>query len=250
MGQPVPFLRALHAILATWPLAVIIPARAGDLFRSVAIRDLVPVAEGSGSVVAEKAVDVQSLCLLAIAGATVHGAYEWAGVAAAILVAEWVFVLLVLRFRGLFDRLPMPAKIRGLAAKVTAPLEALVRSPRHLLGVTATSIVAWVNASGIVHVLLMVFRVEVIPFTETLAYWPLAVFAGLLPLTAAGVGTRDAAFLGLVVAGGLPEAAEGGVLAATLGYSIVATFLLALLGLPFGLRLYFRARDTKTPETP
>jgi uncharacterized membrane protein YbhN (UPF0104 family) len=59
-----------------------------------------------------------------------------------------------------------------------------------------------------------------------------AILAGLLPVTLGGLGTRDAAFIYLLrtVAG---RAAGASVLAATIGYSAVAMWSFAIVGLPF-----------------
>ena len=53
--------------------------------------------EGISSVIAEKAVDVQSLCILAILGTLHVGYYRWAMLPAAILAAEWTVVIMLVR---------------------------------------------------------------------------------------------------------------------------------------------------------
>lgn len=67
-----------------------------------------------------------------------------------------------------------------------------------------------------------------VPLIESLALSPLAILAGLIPLTFAGIGTRDAALVFLYAAFlSAPEAAALGLLC-TARY-----FLPALAGLPF-----------------
>ena len=88
LGHPIPFGRAARAMLATWPMALLAPARASDLLRALAIADLCPPLRGAGSVVAEKAIDVQSLCLLAIVGSIAYGVPLVAVLAAGMLGAR------------------------------------------------------------------------------------------------------------------------------------------------------------------
>ena len=59
--------------------------------------------------------------------------------------------------------------------------------------------------------------------------------------TVAGVGTRDAAFVYLLRASG-HAFDEGAVVAGTLGYAAFGTWLLAIVGIPFTVRLLLRAR--------
>jgi uncharacterized membrane protein YbhN (UPF0104 family) len=235
MSRRVSFLRCAHAVLATWPLAVIIPARAGDVLRAGAIRDEVPFLEGAGSVVAEKVLDIQSLCLLSIVGTLLHGLYAWTAVAAGVLVAEWVVIALLLRRGAAIEGTPF-ARFAPKVNRLLVALRALFRSPWHLAGVIGSSLAAWTFASIIVHLLLLATGSD-LSFGVTMSLWPLAIFAGMVPITVAGMGTRDAAFLIAVRASVDVPVREESVLAATLGYSLIATWLLVILGLPFAIRL-------------
>jgi uncharacterized protein (TIRG00374 family) len=115
-------------------------------------------------------------------------------------------------------------------------LRALFRSPWHLVGVIGSSLAAWTLASIIVHLLLLATGSD-LSFGVTMSLWPLAIFAGMVPVTVAGMGTRDAAFLIALRASVDVPVREESVLAATLGYSLIATWLLVILGLPFAIRL-------------
>lgn len=81
-----------------------------------------------------------------------------------------------------------------------------------------------------------------IPLPVVMALAPLAILAGLLPLTFAGIGSRDAAFL-VVFAGWMTPAA-----AAALGLlSILRYAVPALAGLPFAARYLAVARSPDGP---
>lgn len=75
-----------------------------------------------------------------------------------------------------------------------------------------------------------------IPAAAILGLWPLAVFAGMLPVTVGGIGTRDGAFLGLVALTTAGAIAESAVLAATFGYGLVLVVLPGIVGIPLMVR--------------
>ena len=250
MAYSVSYLRCAHAVLAVWPLAVIIPARAGDVLRAGAVRDEVPFVEGAGSVMVEKAFDVQSLCVLSIVGSALHGFYAWAATAAAILLAEWTVVVVLFRYRDAALKTRALRRFSGKINQLLTALDAVLRSPVHLVGVAACSLLAWVISSAIVHLLLLATDQDM-AFGVTLSLWPIAVFAGMLPVTVAGMGTRDALFLFALQATSERPVAEQSVLAATLGYSLVATWMLVVIALPFAIRFALRlTRPVKqAPQT-
>jgi uncharacterized membrane protein YbhN (UPF0104 family) len=64
---------------------------------------------------------------------------------------------------------------------------------------------------------------------------------GVAPLTLGGMGTRDAAFLAMLAARGV-HVDPSSVLVATMGYSVVAVWSFALIGLPFMARETLRVR--------
>jgi hypothetical protein len=136
--------------------------------------------------------------------------------------------------------------VRGKLERLLFALDALSDKPRMLLAVVLTSLASWTLAAGIVQTLLVAAGAEV-PFGHTLGLWPIAIFAGMLPVTIAGMGTRDAAFVYALSTtdptGGLREES---VLVATLGYSLVTTFTVAAIGIPFALSLARGFRSSRS----
>lgn len=241
LGHPVPFGRAARAMLATWPMALLAPARASDLLRALAIADLCPPLRGAGSVLAEKAIDVQSLCLLAIVGSIAFGVPLVAVLAAGMLVCEWIFVWALVHRRAAIAKLPLLRRKPEKLEQVLVAFTALLQRPGRLVLVSATSLVSWIVGTALFQCLLLMFDAEV-GIAATLALWPAAIFAGMMPLTLAGMGTRDAAFIYLLRAAGHTPVHEGAVLAATLGYSAVGTWLFAILGIPLAVQFVLRLR--------
>jgi uncharacterized protein (TIRG00374 family) len=246
LGYRVPLGRALAAMLATWPLALFTPSRASDVLRAVAIKDLCPPVIGAGAVLAEKAIDVQALCLLTMIGASVRGLWPIVVIACVVLVAEWAVVGLLMHSGEVLERLPVLRRRPEIVRQLLSALATLLRRPGSLLVAALSSFACWVAATLIAASLLAATRAEV-AFTSTLALWPPALLVGQLPFTLAGMGTRDVAFIYMLRASGYGELSESAVLAATFGYSFVATWLPALIGLPLAMRFFLGRTDKQEP---
>jgi uncharacterized membrane protein YbhN (UPF0104 family) len=237
LRRPVAYSRAVYAVLATFPLAAVTPSRLADLLRAVVVRDSVPVVEGMGSVLTEKLFDVQSLLVLALAGALAQGSRGEASelvTAAAVagLGLFWAgFAWLprhLRRWLGALDRWPRLAPV----GQILHGVEALRRDPRRLAVVLVLSIAGWLFSLMIIVALLRATGSS-LPWPLVLLAWPAAIFAGALPITASGLGTRDGAFL-LTISGLSPGPVEAApILAATLLYPLVTSWFYALVGLPF-----------------
>ncbi len=242
LGYAVPFRLCAEAVLTSWPLALVVPARAGDVVRAAVIREHVPFWEATGSVVAEKAIDVHNLAMIATVATVVHGFYLWTGVAASVVVAEWAFVLLVARYRHRLRGIRRIDKIVDKLEQLIRAFTALFRQPRYFFGVSAASLLAWALTVSLVYVLFLSTDARV-SLGLCFSLWPLAMFAGLLPFTVAGMGTRDGAFVYMLDhATGAEPLREGAILAATFGYAFVVSWFFAALGLPFAMRFLLRSR--------
>lgn len=234
MGYALGFGRALAVVLATWPLAVVTPSRANDLLRPVAVRDVVPLAVGAGAAVAEKAVDLLLLLFVAALGAALQGLMVWAGLITLVLGAEVVVLVLLFRRRAWLSRLPLLRRRPEAVASLADALGAMARAPGKLAAVACASLGIRFFTVVITHTLLVAVGAPVTWF-ETLTLWPAAMLVGVAPLTLGGMGTRDAAFLALLAARGTHVDASS-VLVATVGYSAIATWSFAVLGLPWMIR--------------
>jgi uncharacterized protein (TIRG00374 family) len=239
LGHRVPMGRALAAMLATWPIAMLTPARASDLLRGVAVRDLAPTFVGAGSVLAEKAIDVQSLCVMTIVGAVLYDIPIAAVLAVVMLIVEWAVILLIVRKRELIGRMPVLRRRPEKVAQLLLAFTGLLERPGRLLLAGVTSLLSWVMSTGMLYTLLVMTHADV-AIGPTLALWPAAVFTGMLPVTLAGMGTRDLAFIYLLRVSGWSPIHEGALLASTFGYSILGTVLLALIGIPFTVQFMLR----------
>ncbi len=248
LGYPIPLGRALAAMLATWPMAMLTPARASDLLRGVAVRDLAPTFVGAGSVLAEKAIDVQSLCVMTIVGAVLYDVPLAAVLAIAMIVAEWIVILLIVRKRELIANMPLLRRKPEKVAQLLMAFTGLLARPGRLALAGITSLLSWIMSTGMLYTLLVMTHAEV-EIGPTLALWPAAVFTGMLPVTLAGMGTRDLAFIYLLRVSGWAPILEGALLASTFGYSVLGTVLLAVIGIPFTVQFVLRTPRERMPAT-
>jgi uncharacterized protein (TIRG00374 family) len=243
------FWRALVAVLATWPLVVVTPSRAADFLRAVAVRRTVPLAAGTGSVLAEKVVDMSLLLLMAALGAAIEGLGIWSAVTGAALAGFVTVVLLLVTHRSRVARLPL---LRSHAEKIEdlfLAFDALFASPGRLWATCVLSLVIRAITLATTFALLRAVGADVDLF-DTCALWPIATLIGLLPLTLAGMGTRDATFMYLLAERG-HLVTRVNVLAATMAYSLINVGAFAVIGLPFLMHELGRAeRPDQAPAEP
>jgi uncharacterized membrane protein YbhN (UPF0104 family) len=240
MGYALPFRRALEVVLAAWPLAMVTPSRANDLLRPLAVRDVVPLAPATGSVLAEKAIDLFVLLLFAAAGAALQRLWAWSAAVGVLCVVEIAVVWLVVTRRGWLEQWPLLRGRRATIEDLFGAFEALGRAPLQLATLGVVSFVIRILTVAVTHALLVSVGAQV-RLMDTMTLWPVAMLVGIAPLTLGGMGTRDAAFLHLLTERGA-HAEPAQILAATVGYSAVAIASFALVGIPFMIRETLRMR--------
>lgn len=231
---------ANRLILAASALNMVLPSKMGDIAKAYFMRDRGHL---SGSlalslVVFEKACDLLSLLLWCAFGLLLYPQKDWLfWVMGATVVTGLVLGLLLLgspQFAGLFFRAGQaiaPKKLRAKLGQLSYSWREMHdyfwQDRARLLTVTATSLFLWFL--HLLQIWLFILALNAwVPFLSSLALSPLAILAGLMPLTFAGVGTRDAALIAFYAP--YFDAAT----AAALGVLCTSRYLLpALGGLPF-----------------
>ena len=244
--QGLPFWEANRLILAASVLNMVLPSKAGDIAKAYFMRDRGHL-NGSlalSLVVFEKACDMLSLLLWCLFGLLVYpqkDALFWGMTAAIFLgLAGGTLLLSSTRFANIAFNLgqklaPKKLKMRFKQLEVAwSEMHTYFwQDKRRLLTVVGSSIFIWLLHLLQIWFFILALKAEV-PFLSNLALSPLAILAGLLPLTFAGVGTRDAALI--VFYGSYFDEATG----AALGLLTTSRYFLpALGGLPF-LEHYLR----------
>lgn len=201
------FSEANKLILAASTLNMVLPSKMGDIAKAYFMQDRGHL---TGSlalslVVFEKTYDMLSLLLWCVFGLLLYPQKDFLFWVMTIGVAMGLGLgLAILSFPKVaksFFALAQSASPKKLKAKLGKMSYAwqemhdyFWRDKRHLLVIALTSIFIW-----FLHLLQIWFFILALnayaPFLANLALSPLAILAGLLPLTFAGVGTRDAALI-------------------------------------------------------
>jgi glycosyltransferase 2 family protein len=206
-GTSLGFLEANRLILGASVLNMILPSKMGDIVKAYFMRDRDHLS-GSLSlslVVFEKACDMLSLLMWCVFGLLVYPNKDglfWTMTAA--VAGGLIFGILLLGSRR-FAQFFFVIAIKFAPKKLKKKLENFQVSwkemhdyfwsdRQQLTIVAATSIFVWFL--HLLQIWLFILALKAwTPFIVNLALSPLSILAGLLPLTFAGVGTRDAALI-------------------------------------------------------
>lgn len=215
---------SLRAVLLANALNAVLPSKAGDVAKAAYLRRHGGRAQGVGTVVLERLVDLAVLGALAVAGGLVSGA-AWSLLGVALLGGVAVVLAALARLPA--ERLPLPAAARAKLGEALRVVRLWGRAPGAAAQTVAASLATWLAGGLLVAALARAFGAA-LPLPFVLAVFPAAILAGLVPLTVSGIGTRDAAFVALLA--GRVDLETATLIA--LGYTVFAYWLLALLGLP------------------
>ena len=173
--QPLSLVTALRQTLAASALNLVVPSKLGDLSKAGMLpREAIKPA--AGLVVLEKGSDVAALLVLLGLG--------WLG-ADGLVVATMAGVLIATALWG-FGKAAIPAG--GRLGRLLGM--------RQAAGLASASLLLWMLHLAQFDLFLRAAGVHV-SATEVLARVPVAIFAGLVPLTLWGIGTRDGAMMWL-----------------------------------------------------
>lgn len=234
------FGEANNLILAASVLNMILPSKMGDIAKAYFMKERGHLS-GSLSlslVVFEKVCDLLSLLLWCVFGLILYQQKDWLfWLMTACVTLGLVTGILLLssrKFAEIFfivGRAIAPKKFRSKIEKLRVSWgemhDYFWHDQRQLLKITSTSVFIW-----FLHLLQIWFFILALkawtPFIINLALSPLAILAGLLPLTFAGVGTRDAALILFY------QPYFNAPTAAALGLLCTSRYLIpAITGLPF-----------------
>lgn len=244
LGNSVPWLSTVYAILAAWPLGLALPSRTGDVLRAWFLRRRSDPWTTGGAVAFDKALDLQAALLVSGLALVVDGHVLYGIAVGTAWLTCWVGLAIL--GRRITPQLLSRFERRGhhKLSSVISIADVAARRPAMLLMPIAFSALGIVNILAIVALLASAFSVE-IALSTIAAFWPIAMVFGMVPITVGGVGTRDAAFLLLLERVGL-SVESNQILQLTLSYSLVTVILPAFVGLLIlGLRPLIRLGSRK-----
>ena len=239
MNCELTFSRGIYSFLVAWPFSAITPSRAGDLVRSLCIRDRVPLLQGTTSIVIDRLFDIQCLMLLAAVGAFLRSWWLVGFGMLSGLIAIWILFYATREHWSELASWRMLRRLRPMVERIVESGSAVVRQPMVVAKLVGFSLVIWLSVLTMVYVLLKIFSSPISPY-QVVALWPLATLVGLVPLTLAGMGTRDMAFLYLIEQTSQLRPEYGPVLLATFAYSLFSSWIFAVIGAPFSLHFMMK----------
>jgi uncharacterized membrane protein YbhN (UPF0104 family) len=223
----VPWRQSLRIYLAGFALTTT-PGKAGEAFRSILLRKWgVPYPGSFAALLSERLSDLLAVCLLALAGWSLHAAVLPAIAFALSAIAGTV---LILSNKHLLDRLER-ASSGGLsgAARILRPLLDLssfarcLHSPGLLAGATALSLAAWAAEAWAFYLLCDWMGVE-ISLHIAVSIYALAMLAGAASFMPGGLGGAEAAMIALLLSADVsfPDACAATILirVATLWFAV------------------------------
>jgi glycosyltransferase 2 family protein len=252
-GTHLSFPEANRLILAASVLNMVLPSKMGDIAKAYFMRDR---GQLSGSlalsmVVFEKACDMLSLLLWCVFGLMLYPQKDllfWTMTTGVTFGLTLGIALLALpKFAQSFFRLVqsvVPKKMKAKLGKLSYSWKEMHdyfwADRRRLAVIAATSIFVWFLHLVQIWFFILALKAVQTTFLANLALSPLAILAGLMPLTFAGVGTRDAALVAFYA----PY--FNAPTAAALGLLCTSRYLLpAIGGLPFLNQYLAIAKDLK-----
>lgn len=201
------FLEANRLILGASVLNMVLPSKMGDIAKSYFMAERSHI---SGSLalsisIFEKACDLLSLLLWCVFGLILYPGKDglfWTmtvGVVAGFILgllllssqqfANWFFTITVK-----FAPKSIGKKLQTMQGSWQEMHQYFWSDRQQLLLITSTSVFIWFL--HLLQIWLFILALKaVVPFLISLALSPLSILAGLLPLTFAGIGTRDAAII-------------------------------------------------------
>ncbi|MBN1918648.1 MAG: flippase-like domain-containing protein [Verrucomicrobia bacterium] len=200
-AAPLGFRDACRMVLAGSSLNVVLPSHLGDMCKGLMLGDKVRhgVAGGLGLAMLDKLMDTLGLAVvLAAAG-------FFASKTTPLVLLFWaatcvgaVMLVVVLHVMRPLAREPKRRVVAALARGFNAAFE--VRQRRAIwAGSLLLSVLLWALHVGQIYVFyLAVAGPAPLPVAEIFMRVPMAIFIGLLPLTLAGIGTRDGVLVMLI----------------------------------------------------
>ncbi len=220
-----PFGIALRAVMMANVLNSFLPSKTGDIAKATYLRKHGGLAKGTGTVILERLVDLGVLGALGLLGLLVNGTL-WGLVAGGALLGGVLVVFVVVLFFPL-HKLPLPKKITRILVSLRDVFRAWVKMPAAVAQTLTGSILTWSLGGLTVFALAQAFGTG-LGLGFAYAIFPLAILAGLVPVTVSGIGTRDAAFVALL--GSQMSQAQATLVG--IGYTLFAYWLLSLLSFP------------------
>lgn len=240
------FWTSVKLILAASAINILIPSRVGDLSKAYfGGRDgSFDMKRGMNVVLFEKYMDLFSLSVVIVTGILCAPQWDKLNLAGLGFSGAMLSIFPILYFvklekflrRQFFEKNKLLFKIKNFLLDTHAYLDEIKNDKPQLIFIVLLSVVLWFLHLGQFYLMFLALHSQVSPF-DVFRLVPLAILVGLIPLTLAGMGTRDGAMIYLFQPYEKPALIVGVGLFASLRY-----FVPGILGLPFLNRYLVKAK--------
>src|SRR3989344_3829962 len=189
-GFDVSFWKIFKIIGSSMSLSIV-PGRLGDLARSYPLRNQIPISQSIGTIVLEKIIDICVLLLFSGVGLFILG-HPIFGSLMFFLAIGAIPLLEILNM--VIKKLPLKS---GLVNKLQDAVSVLNKVKQRKTMLSMAILASGANWTLSMLQAYWLFKAvgSIVPFSAIFAFQPLSIFMGLIPITIAGVGTRDSAIL-------------------------------------------------------
>jgi uncharacterized membrane protein YbhN (UPF0104 family) len=220
---------AWRAVMFSFALNSFLPSKTGDFAKAFYYRKNGGISLGLGAVILERLADLFILGGLGITGGLLSLHFWGITVGGALFFGSALVFAVILYAREI--GIPLPEAWQAKSAEWSGLFCRWLKRPASVWMTLGGSLANW-GAAGLIVCCLANSLPGAPDWGYLLAVFPLAILAGLIPITVGGLGTRDSAFV-ILLAGHLTT--EGATLVA-LGYTVLAYWLLGLCGVPVAIR--------------
>jgi len=186
---------SLKINLTSYSFAMVTPARVGDFSKAFFLKDeKLTLAKGLSATLFEKVLDLFSLGFFCILGLVLFNSQD---MYLLLLIAVCFFVtIFIVSEKNLimFIRLIPWKKLQQKVISMVHFFESARKDKKKLAQIFVLSLLIWFLHLVQAYLIFYVINTAV-NFFIALALLPLGIFAGLVPLTISGLGTRDSAFI-------------------------------------------------------
>jgi len=187
------FSEAFSAVITAITINSFLPAKGGDMAKALYVRERYGLSAAMGSVLLERCVDLAllgSFAIVAMLSSMVD--IVWAYLGCIPLVIS-IGIFLIVLFVPL-NRWRYPKKLLTSLKNLQKVFRFWIKSPKAMIMTIGCSLLCWLVAFFVLFMLSRALDPNP-PYSLIGNAFPLAILAGLVPLTMSGLGTRDAVFV-------------------------------------------------------
>lgn len=224
-----PVTLAWRGVMFSYALNSFLPSKAGDFAKAFYFRNTGGISLGVGAVILERLVDLLILGIFGMIGGLLSLNIWGIAVGVVLFFGSALAFTVILFLKEI--KFPLPESWRVKSAEWSRLFRRWLQNPGSVALTLGGSLANW-GLAGLIICTLATSLTGTSDWGYLLSVFPLAVLAGLVPITVGGIGTRDSAFVILLTGHLTTEAAT----LVALGYTALAYWLIGLLGVPVALR--------------